>query len=145
MYYSVYCHAYKETSQLTCTFIWIPNICSQHALHNCTETGAVLFLAIYFKYQTFKEMSLIHPKTNNMMLFGNDPNDCNDSCFCFFEFFPWKLSLQVIVPSWFLMQVLITVYWLGRAANSCTSYSGPTLDLKEFEALLSQMQKVCLS
>uniref|UniRef100_A0A8C7WRW3 LIM and calponin homology domains 1b n=1 Tax=Oryzias sinensis TaxID=183150 RepID=A0A8C7WRW3_9TELE len=40
-----------------------------------------------------------------------------------------------------LKNVLITVYWLGRAANSCTSYSGPTLDLKEFEALLSQMQK----
>ncbi|XP_023815228.1 LIM and calponin homology domains-containing protein 1 isoform X8 [Oryzias latipes] len=40
-----------------------------------------------------------------------------------------------------LKNVLITVYWLGRAANSFTSYSGPTLDLKEFEALLSQMQK----
>uniref|UniRef100_A0A3B4EU09 Calponin-homology (CH) domain-containing protein n=1 Tax=Pundamilia nyererei TaxID=303518 RepID=A0A3B4EU09_9CICH len=32
--------------------------------------------------------------------------------------------------------VLITIYWLGRAANSCTSYNGPTLDLKEFEGLL---------
>ncbi|XP_067373955.1 LIM and calponin homology domains-containing protein 1-like isoform X16 [Channa argus] len=40
-----------------------------------------------------------------------------------------------------LKNVLITIYWLGRAANSCTSYSGPTLDLKEFEALLSQMRK----
>ncbi|CAB1337410.1 unnamed protein product [Coregonus sp. 'balchen'] len=28
-------------------------------------------------------------------------------------------------------QVLITIYWLGRAANSCTSYNGPTLDLKD--------------
>ncbi|KAM4586386.1 LIM and calponin homology domains-containing protein 1-like isoform 3-T3 [Fundulus diaphanus] len=37
--------------------------------------------------------------------------------------------------------VLITIYWLGRAANSCTSYNGPTLDLKEFEGLLSQMRK----
>ncbi|CAG5988836.1 unnamed protein product [Menidia menidia] len=40
-----------------------------------------------------------------------------------------------------LKNVLITIYWLGRAANSCTSYNGPTLDLKEFEALLSQMRK----
>ncbi|XP_017272980.1 LIM and calponin homology domains-containing protein 1 isoform X4 [Kryptolebias marmoratus] len=40
-----------------------------------------------------------------------------------------------------LKNVLITIYWLGRAANSCTSYSGPTLDLKEFEGLLSQMRK----
>ncbi|XP_056136477.1 LIM and calponin homology domains-containing protein 1-like [Lampris incognitus] len=40
-----------------------------------------------------------------------------------------------------LKNVLITIYWLGRAANSCTSYNGPTLDLKEFEGLLSQMQK----
>lgn len=40
------------------------------------------------------------------------------------------------------LQVLITIYWLGRAANSCTSYNGPTLDLKEFEGLLSQMRKV---
>ncbi|MED6235002.1 hypothetical protein ATANTOWER_012043, partial [Ataeniobius toweri] len=37
--------------------------------------------------------------------------------------------------------VLITIYWLGRAANSYTSYNGPTLDLKEFEGLLSQMRK----
>lgn len=40
-----------------------------------------------------------------------------------------------------LKNVLITIYWLGRAANSCTSYNGPTLDLKEFEVLLSQMRK----
>uniref|UniRef100_A0AAZ3SP39 LIM and calponin homology domains 1 n=1 Tax=Oncorhynchus tshawytscha TaxID=74940 RepID=A0AAZ3SP39_ONCTS len=40
-----------------------------------------------------------------------------------------------------LKNVLITIYWLGRAANSCTSYNGPTLDLKEFEGLLSQMRK----
>uniref|UniRef100_A0A3B4YVP4 Calponin-homology (CH) domain-containing protein n=1 Tax=Seriola lalandi dorsalis TaxID=1841481 RepID=A0A3B4YVP4_SERLL len=42
-----------------------------------------------------------------------------------------------------LKNVLITIYWLGRAANGCTSYNGPTLDLKEFEGLLSQMRKVC--
>uniref|UniRef100_A0A3Q2YWE3 LIM and calponin homology domains 1 n=2 Tax=Hippocampus comes TaxID=109280 RepID=A0A3Q2YWE3_HIPCM len=40
-----------------------------------------------------------------------------------------------------LKNVLITIYWLGRAANSCTFYSGPTLDLREFEGLLSQMRK----
>ncbi|KAJ8385174.1 hypothetical protein AAFF_G00192250 [Aldrovandia affinis] len=40
-----------------------------------------------------------------------------------------------------LKNVLITVYWLGKAANSCASYSGPTLDLKEFEGLLTQMRK----
>ncbi|XP_030631877.1 LIM and calponin homology domains-containing protein 1 isoform X2 [Chanos chanos] len=40
-----------------------------------------------------------------------------------------------------LKNVLITIYWLGRAANSCATYSGPTLDLREFEGLLSQMRK----
>ncbi|XP_029964648.1 LIM and calponin homology domains-containing protein 1 isoform X6 [Salarias fasciatus] len=40
-----------------------------------------------------------------------------------------------------LRNVLITIYWLGRATNSCTAYSGPTLDLKEFDGLLSQMRK----
>ncbi|XP_010138429.1 PREDICTED: LIM and calponin homology domains-containing protein 1, partial [Buceros rhinoceros silvestris] len=37
--------------------------------------------------------------------------------------------------------VLVTIYWLGKAANSCTSYSGSTLNLKEFEGLLAQMRK----
>ncbi|XP_069780907.1 LIM and calponin homology domains-containing protein 1 isoform X2 [Narcine bancroftii] len=40
-----------------------------------------------------------------------------------------------------MKNVLITIYWLGKAANSCTSYNGPTLNLKEFEGLLSQIQK----
>ncbi|XP_054648828.1 LIM and calponin homology domains-containing protein 1 isoform X2 [Dunckerocampus dactyliophorus] len=40
-----------------------------------------------------------------------------------------------------LKNVLITIYWLGRAANGCTTYNGPTLDLREFEGLLSQMRK----
>ncbi|XP_067312847.1 LIM and calponin homology domains-containing protein 1 isoform X8 [Pseudorasbora parva] len=40
-----------------------------------------------------------------------------------------------------LKHVLITLYWLGRAANSSASYSGPTLDLQEFEELLSQMRR----
>ncbi|CAL8331281.1 unnamed protein product [Lota lota] len=42
-----------------------------------------------------------------------------------------------------LKNVLNTVFWLGKAANSCTSYSGPTLNLKEFEELLAQMRMDC--
>ncbi|XP_062407395.1 LIM and calponin homology domains-containing protein 1-like [Sardina pilchardus] len=42
-----------------------------------------------------------------------------------------------------LKNVLITIYWLGKAANGCTTYSGPTLDLKEFEGLLSHLRKEC--
>lgn len=40
-----------------------------------------------------------------------------------------------------LRNVLVTVYWLGKAANSCASHSGNHLDLKEFEGLLAQMRK----
>ncbi|EHA98556.1 LIM and calponin-like protein domains-containing protein 1 [Heterocephalus glaber] len=40
-----------------------------------------------------------------------------------------------------LKNVLVTIYWLGKAANSCTSYNGTTLNLKEFEGLLAQMRK----
>ncbi|XP_065124185.1 LIM and calponin homology domains-containing protein 1 isoform X2 [Paramisgurnus dabryanus] len=40
-----------------------------------------------------------------------------------------------------LKNVLITIFWLGRAANSSATYNGPTLDLHEFEGLLSQMRK----
>uniref|UniRef100_A0A9J8BP87 LIM and calponin homology domains 1b n=1 Tax=Cyprinus carpio carpio TaxID=630221 RepID=A0A9J8BP87_CYPCA len=40
-----------------------------------------------------------------------------------------------------LKNVLINIYWLGRAANSSTTYNGPTLDLHKFEGLLSQMRK----
>ncbi|KFW02669.1 LIM and calponin homology domains-containing protein 1, partial [Eurypyga helias] len=40
-----------------------------------------------------------------------------------------------------LKNVLVTIYWLGKAANSCTTYSGSTLNLKEFEGLLAQMRK----
>ncbi|XP_026027189.1 LIM and calponin homology domains-containing protein 1-like isoform X6 [Astatotilapia calliptera] len=39
-----------------------------------------------------------------------------------------------------LKNVLNTVYWLGKAASGCASYSGPTLNLKEFEGLLAQMK-----
>ncbi|XP_057186771.1 LIM and calponin homology domains-containing protein 1a isoform X3 [Triplophysa rosa] len=44
-----------------------------------------------------------------------------------------------------LKNVLITIYWLGKAANSCATYNGPTLNLKEFEGLLSMMRKECVS
>ncbi|XP_066514834.1 LIM and calponin homology domains-containing protein 1a isoform X2 [Hoplias malabaricus] len=44
-----------------------------------------------------------------------------------------------------LKNVLITIYWLGKTANSCATYNGPMLDLKEFEGLLSMMRKECVS
>ncbi|XP_036438924.1 LIM and calponin homology domains-containing protein 1a isoform X2 [Colossoma macropomum] len=44
-----------------------------------------------------------------------------------------------------LKNVLITIYWLGKTANSCAFYNGPMLDLKEFEGLLSMMRKECVS
>ncbi len=34
------------------------------------------------------------------------------------------------------MQVLITIYWLGRKAQSDPFYTGPQLNLKAFEGLL---------
>ncbi|XP_078255462.1 LIM and calponin homology domains-containing protein 1-like isoform X3 [Rhinoraja longicauda] len=52
-----------------------------------------------------------------------------------------RASVKVPEYSRKMKNVLITIYWLGKAANSCTSYSGPTLNLKEFEGLLSQIQK----
>lgn len=42
----------------------------------------------------------------------------------------------------YVSQVLNTVFWLGKAASGCASYSGPTLNLKEFEGLLAQMKVV---
>uniref|UniRef100_A0A1A8L337 LIM and calponin homology domains 1a n=2 Tax=Nothobranchius pienaari TaxID=704102 RepID=A0A1A8L337_9TELE len=39
-----------------------------------------------------------------------------------------------------LKNVLNTVFWLGKAASGCPSYSGPALNLKEFEGLLAQMK-----
>uniref|UniRef100_A0A3B5KXI4 Uncharacterized protein n=1 Tax=Xiphophorus couchianus TaxID=32473 RepID=A0A3B5KXI4_9TELE len=41
-----------------------------------------------------------------------------------------------------LKNVLNTVFWLGKAASGCPSYSGPNLNLKEFEGLLAQMKLV---
>ncbi|XP_053109663.1 LIM and calponin homology domains-containing protein 1 isoform X16 [Hemicordylus capensis] len=40
-----------------------------------------------------------------------------------------------------LKNILVTIYWLGKTANSSTYYSGATLKLKEFEGLLTQMRK----
>uniref|UniRef100_A0A3Q4AQU6 Uncharacterized protein n=1 Tax=Mola mola TaxID=94237 RepID=A0A3Q4AQU6_MOLML len=40
-----------------------------------------------------------------------------------------------------LKNVLNTVFWLGKAAGGCASYSGPFLNLKEFEGLLAQMKE----
>ncbi|XP_041698134.1 LIM and calponin homology domains-containing protein 1 isoform X3 [Coregonus clupeaformis] len=62
-----------------------------------------------------------------------DPGDLQDTS--------TRPNVKVADCSRKLKNVLITIYWLGRAANSCTSYNGPTLDLKEFEGLLSQMRK----
>ncbi|XP_015239348.1 PREDICTED: LIM and calponin homology domains-containing protein 1-like isoform X3 [Cyprinodon variegatus] len=39
-----------------------------------------------------------------------------------------------------LKNVLNTVFWLGKAASGCASYSGPNLNLREFEGLLAQMR-----
>uniref|UniRef100_A0A087XUQ6 LIM and calponin homology domains 1a n=1 Tax=Poecilia formosa TaxID=48698 RepID=A0A087XUQ6_POEFO len=39
-----------------------------------------------------------------------------------------------------LKNVLNTVFWLGKAASGCPSYTGPNLNLKEFEGLLAQMK-----
>ncbi|XP_072424114.1 LIM and calponin homology domains-containing protein 1-like isoform X3 [Chiloscyllium punctatum] len=52
-----------------------------------------------------------------------------------------RATIKVSDYSRKMKNVLITIYWLGKTANSCTSYSGPTLNLKEFEGLLSQIQK----
>uniref|UniRef100_A0AAZ3QLQ8 LIM zinc-binding domain-containing protein n=1 Tax=Oncorhynchus tshawytscha TaxID=74940 RepID=A0AAZ3QLQ8_ONCTS len=75
----------------------------------------------------------------------------SEECSSFDSSLTWNLrsssSLSLSLPgrvadcSRKLTNVLITIYWLGRAANSCISYNGPTLDLKEFEGLLSQMRK----
>ncbi|KAM3831821.1 LIM and calponin homology domains-containing protein 1 isoform 7-T11 [Vipera latastei] len=40
-----------------------------------------------------------------------------------------------------LKNVLATVYWLGKTANNSTYFNGPSLNLKEFEGLLTQMRK----
>ncbi|KAL1024023.1 hypothetical protein UPYG_G00050420 [Umbra pygmaea] len=39
-----------------------------------------------------------------------------------------------------LKNVLVTLFWLGKAASLCPSYNGPVLNLSEFEDLLSPMR-----
>ncbi|XP_053885168.1 LIM and calponin homology domains-containing protein 1 isoform X9 [Malaclemys terrapin pileata] len=62
-----------------------------------------------------------------------DPGDLQDTSN--------RITVKNIDNSRKLKNVLVTIYWLGKAANRCTSYSGATLNLKEFEGLLAQMRK----
>ncbi|OPJ71058.1 LIM and calponin-like proteiny domains-containing protein 1 isoform A [Patagioenas fasciata monilis] len=62
-----------------------------------------------------------------------DPGDLQDTSN--------RVTIKNIDCSRKLKNVLVTIYWLGKAANNCTSYSGSTLNLKEFEGLLAQMRK----
>ncbi|XP_035875941.1 LIM and calponin homology domains-containing protein 1 isoform X12 [Phyllostomus discolor] len=62
-----------------------------------------------------------------------DPSDLQDTSN--------RVTVKSIDYSRKLKNVLVTIYWLGKAANSCASYSGTTLNLKEFEGLLAQMRK----
>ncbi|XP_032771860.1 LIM and calponin homology domains-containing protein 1 isoform X1 [Rattus rattus] len=62
-----------------------------------------------------------------------DPSDLQDTSN--------RVTVKNLDYSRKLKNVLVTIYWLGKAANSCTSYSGTTLNLKEFEGLLAQMRK----
>ncbi|XP_061535639.1 LIM and calponin homology domains-containing protein 1a isoform X2 [Phycodurus eques] len=67
---------------------------------------------------------------NGSQLF--DPGDLQDTSI--------RANLKDSDCSRKLKNVLNTVFWLGKAASGCTSYSGPTLDLKEFEGLLANMK-----
>ncbi|XP_069314396.1 LIM and calponin homology domains-containing protein 1 isoform X2 [Eulemur rufifrons] len=62
-----------------------------------------------------------------------DPSDLQDSSN--------RAAVKSLDYSRKLKNVLVTIYWLGKAVNSCASYSGTTLNLKEFEGLLAQMRK----
>ncbi|XP_006876665.1 PREDICTED: LIM and calponin homology domains-containing protein 1 isoform X2 [Chrysochloris asiatica] len=62
-----------------------------------------------------------------------DPSDLQDTSN--------RVAIKSLDYSRKLRNVLVTIYWLGKAANSCTSYSGTTLNLKEFEGLLAQLRK----
>ncbi|XP_046505856.1 LIM and calponin homology domains-containing protein 1 isoform X2 [Equus quagga] len=62
-----------------------------------------------------------------------DPSDLQDTSN--------RVTIKSLDYSRKLKNVLVTIYWLGKAANSCASYSGTTLNLKEFEGLLAQMRK----
>ncbi|CAK6433211.1 unnamed protein product [Pipistrellus nathusii] len=62
-----------------------------------------------------------------------DPSDLQDTSN--------RVAVKSLDYSRKLKNVLVTIYWLGKAANSSASYSGTTLNLKEFEGLLAQMRK----
>uniref|UniRef100_A0A5F8GIS5 LIM and calponin homology domains 1 n=1 Tax=Monodelphis domestica TaxID=13616 RepID=A0A5F8GIS5_MONDO len=62
-----------------------------------------------------------------------DPGDLQDTSN--------RVTVKSIDYSRKLKNVLVTIYWLGKAANSCTAFSGTPLNLKEFEGLLAQMRK----
>ncbi|XP_064419272.1 LIM and calponin homology domains-containing protein 1a isoform X9 [Latimeria chalumnae] len=62
-----------------------------------------------------------------------DPSDLQDTSH--------RLGVRSPDCSRKLKNVLITIYWLGKVANSCASYNGATLNLKEFEGLLAQIKK----
>ncbi|KAM7156209.1 LIM and calponin homology domains-containing protein 1 isoform 11-T11 [Molossus nigricans] len=62
-----------------------------------------------------------------------DPSDLQDTSN--------RVTVKSLDYSRKLKNVLVTIYWLGKAANSCASYSGTALNLKEFEGLLAQMRK----
>lgn len=62
-----------------------------------------------------------------------DPGDLQDSSS--------RATVKNLDGSRKLKNVLVTIYWLGKTANSSTYYSGATLNLKEFEGLLTQMRK----
>ncbi|XP_026911838.1 LIM and calponin homology domains-containing protein 1 isoform X10 [Acinonyx jubatus] len=62
-----------------------------------------------------------------------DPGDLQDTSN--------RVTVKSLDYSRKLKNVLVTIYWLGKAANSSASYSGTTLNLKEFEGLLAQMRK----
>uniref|UniRef100_A0A493TQR4 LIM and calponin homology domains 1 n=1 Tax=Anas platyrhynchos platyrhynchos TaxID=8840 RepID=A0A493TQR4_ANAPP len=87
---------------------------------SCNHDNIILFL------RGCKELGL-----KESQLF--DPGDLQDTSN--------RVTVKNIDCSRKLKNVLVTIYWLGKAANSCTSYSGSTLNLKEFEGLLAQMRK----
>ncbi|XP_060044125.1 LIM and calponin homology domains-containing protein 1 isoform X18 [Erinaceus europaeus] len=62
-----------------------------------------------------------------------DPSDLQDTSN--------RVTVKSLDYSRKLKNVLVTIYWLGKAANSYASYSGTTLNLKEFEGLLAQLRK----
>ncbi|XP_049646066.1 LIM and calponin homology domains-containing protein 1 isoform X3 [Suncus etruscus] len=62
-----------------------------------------------------------------------DPSDLQDTSN--------RVTVKSLDCSRKLKNVLVTIYWLGKAANNCTSYNGATLNLKEFEGLLTQLKK----